>query len=202
MSAAGKGDLELPIFDTGVVEVTHLGKRRDTNIRLLLAVPILALALAGCGAETGGGGVVGANGGTARSTASDPSSAPTGKREAALKFAQCMREHGVDMPDPEPGGPIAIQERKGEERKVQKAQEACKQFMQAAVGEKGQGIDAKERDMLVKLAQCMRQHGIDMLDPGADGRIEINVPAGTPEQKVKDAHEACKQFSADLPLKP
>ena len=171
------------------------------KIRLMLAVPVLAGALTACGATAGdGGGVASASGGTAAPTAS--ASAPTDQRQAALKFAQCMREHGVDMPDPEPNGPIAIQERAGDGDKAKKAQEACKQFLQAAVGEQGQGIDAEKRDMLVKLAQCMRRHGIDMPDPGVDGKVEINVPAGTPEEKVKQAHEACKEFSADLPLKP
>ncbi|WP_248964515.1 hypothetical protein [Sphaerisporangium perillae] len=170
------------------------------HIRPLLAVPVLALALAACGAKAGDGGVASVGGGTAGPAASSSSSAPADKGEAALKFAQCMREHGVDMPDPEPNGGVAIQQRPGEEQKVQKAQEACKQFLQAAVGEKGKGLDPQKQDMLVKLAQCMRQHGIDMPDPTADGRIEINVPEGTPEQKVKDAQEACKQFAGDFPL--
>ncbi|GAA3619806.1 hypothetical protein GCM10022419_126780 [Nonomuraea rosea] len=174
------------------------------KISLMLAVPLMAVALTACGATAEDGGVAGASGNTATSSApaSSAASAPADQREAALKFAQCMREHGVDMPDPEPGGPIAIQERAGDGEKAKKAQEACKQFLQAAVGEQGKGIDPGERDMLVKLAQCMRQHGIDMPDPGADGKVEINVPAGTPEEKVKQAHEACKEFSADLPLKP
>ncbi|MFI6743102.1 hypothetical protein ACIBI9_60315 [Nonomuraea sp. NPDC050451] len=107
------------------------------KISLMLGVPFLAVALTACGATADGGGVASASGGQATSSAPASSSAPTDQREAALKFAQCMREHGVDMPD-----------------------------------------------------------------PSADGKIEINVPPGTPEQKVKEAHEACKEFSADLPLKP
>ncbi|MFG1686401.1 hypothetical protein ACGFNP_39985 [Nonomuraea sp. NPDC049269] len=172
------------------------------RIRLLLAVPVLALALTACGAKAGEGDVASASGSTASPAVSNSSSASasTDRQAAGLKFAQCMREHGVDMPDPEPNGPVAIQQRPGEEQKVQKAQDACKQFMQAAVGEKGKGLDPQKRDLLVKFAQCMRQHGIDMPDPTADGRVELNVPQGTPEQKVKDAQAACKQFAGDIPL--
>ncbi|MBT2231249.1 hypothetical protein [Nonomuraea sp. NEAU-A123] len=168
------------------------------SIRLLLAVPVLALALTACGAKAGEGDVASASGSTTSPAAS--ASASTDRRAAGLKFAQCMREHGVDMPDPEPNGPVAIQQRPGDEQKVQKAQEACKQFMQAAVGEKGKGLDPQKQDLLVKFAQCMRQHGIDMPDPAADGRIEINIKEGTPEEKVKEAQTACKQFAGDLPL--
>jgi hypothetical protein len=107
------------------------------KIRLLLAVPFLAVVLTACGATADDGGVATARDGKATPTASASSSAPADQRETALKFAQCMRQHGIDMPD-----------------------------------------------------------------PSADGRIDVNVPPGTPEQKVKEAHEACKEFSADLPLKP
>lgn len=153
------------------------------RLRSTLAVPVLAFALAACGSP-------------AANSAQPTASASGDAREAAgLKFAQCMREHGVDMQDPKPGEGIRIMARKGEEQKVQKAQEACKQFMKGAVGEKGKGIDPKEHDKMLKFAQCMREHGIYMPDPSSDGRVEINIPAGTPESKVKEAQQACKEFA-------
>ncbi len=39
-------------------------------------------------------------------------------------------------------------------------------------------------------AKCMREHGIDMADP-VNGRIELNIEPGTPEEKVEEAQEAC-----------
>ncbi|SDI42894.1 hypothetical protein SAMN05421505_1514 [Sinosporangium album] len=173
------------------------------KIRLLFAVPLLAMALASCGAKADEVKVASANG-TAEPAASAPAAAaaPTDQREASLKFAQCMRQNGVDMPDPDPNGPITMMERPGDAEKTKKAQEACKQFLQASVGEKGKGVDADKLDMLVKLAQCMRQQGIDMPDPSADGKVEISIPPGTPEEKVKAAHEACKDYSAGMPLQP
>ncbi|MFI6594880.1 hypothetical protein ACIBHX_01455 [Nonomuraea sp. NPDC050536] len=153
------------------------------RLRLMPAVAALAFALAACGSQAAGNG---------RPTASASADA----REAAgLKFAQCMREHGVDMQDPKPGEGIRILSRKGDEQKVQKAQEACKQYMKDAVGEKGKGIDPKQQDKMMKFARCMREHGIDMPDPSADGRVEINIPPGTPESKVKQVQQACKEFA-------
>ncbi|WP_113702110.1 hypothetical protein, partial [Nonomuraea lactucae] len=131
---------------------------------------------------------------TASATGSATGSAPADRREAQLKFAQCMREHGVDMKDPEPDGAIRIQGRKGEAQKVEQAQQACKHFMEAAVGDRKGKPDQEMQDRALKFAQCMREHGVDMKDPGPDGRIEIGVKPGTPEEKVNAAHEACKEF--------
>ena len=74
--------------------------RRD--LRLALAVLGLGLALAACGgspdgdrvASLSGDGATGTTNGTARAPSKDP-------QQAALDFARCMREHGVNMPDPE-----------------------------------------------------------------------------------------------------
>ncbi|RCG31378.1 hypothetical protein DQ384_11770 [Sphaerisporangium album] len=160
----------------------------------MLAAAPLVLALAACGAPAGDDGVASVSSGTAAPTASASASAPTDPREAQLKFAQCMREHGVAMKDPEPNGGIRIEGRKGEEDKIAKAQQACKHFMDAAIGDKLGKPDQKQLDRMLKFAQCMREHGIPMEDPGPDGRVMINIPPGTPEEKVKAAHAACKEF--------
>ncbi|GGK68463.1 hypothetical protein Sme01_13630 [Sphaerisporangium melleum] len=166
------------------------------KVRLLGAVgPLVlttALTLAGCGAPAPGAGVARASGG--EPPAASPS-ASMSRRDAQLRFAQCMREHGVDMKDPAPDGPIRIESRKGDQRKVGEAQEACRHFMEAAVGDRMGKIDQRELDGLLKFARCMREHGIPMADPSADGRIEISVPPDTPEAKVKAAQEACKEFA-------
>ncbi|HYJ73815.1 MAG TPA: hypothetical protein VE265_15225, partial [Actinomycetota bacterium] len=74
--------------------------RRD--LRLALAVLGLGLALAACGGSPDGDRVASLSGdgatGTTNGTAKTPSKDP---QQAALDFARCMREHGVDMPDPE-----------------------------------------------------------------------------------------------------
>ncbi len=69
--------------------------------------------------------------------------APTGPAEAAfddgeelspedamLEYAQCMREHGIDMPDPEfrgGGGSFPLPDNADSEE-FEAAQEACKQY--------------------------------------------------------------------------
>ncbi|MEU8245695.1 hypothetical protein [Nonomuraea sp. NPDC048916] len=169
------------------------------NVRPALAALPLILALAACGgAPAKNDGVASAGNGTATPTASAGASAPVDRNEAQLKFAQCMREHGVQMKDPDGKGMIRIESRKGEEQKVDKAHQACKHFMDAAMGDKAGKPDPKERDRLLKYAQCMREHGIHMEDPSADGKIELNIPQGTPQDKVDKTMEACKEFAPGM----
>jgi hypothetical protein len=56
------------------------------------------------------------------------------EQQAALDMAKCMREHGIDMPDPQPGQGPGIRIEKGgkidpDDPKFKAALEACKQFM-------------------------------------------------------------------------
>ncbi|MCC5576500.1 hypothetical protein IMZ11_12745 [Microtetraspora sp. AC03309] len=163
------------------------------NIRLLAAVAPMALALAACGTAAEGDGIASAAGGTSAAKPSASASASLDPREAQLKFAQCMREHGVDMADPT-DGKIRVQIPKGMDKgKADSAMKECQPIMEQAVGDKVRADDPEMRDRMVKLAQCMREHGIDMPDP-TDGRLEMKIPEGG-EQKLKEAEEACKEFS-------
>src|SRR5215470_12454655 len=99
--------------------------------RTLIAVfgAAAVLGLAGCG-ETGGGvQVASANGGstTATTTAEDQPVADD-EDQRAQQFTQCMRENGVDMPDPEPGsgGKFRVHGDGPDKEKMRAAMEACR----------------------------------------------------------------------------
>ena len=114
-------------------------------------------------------------------------------QEAALEFAKCMREHGIDMPDPtfnadgaggggvmiEAGGPgEAI-----DPEEMDAANEACQPIMEAVRGE-FEPPDPEELEQMtaeaLEFAQCMREHGVDMPDPqfSEDGAMTVSVGAG------------------------
>jgi hypothetical protein len=162
---------------------------------LLLAVPLL---LAGCGATPTTSGVASV-GDAAQPTASASASAsaPVDRGEAQLKFAQCMRENGVDMADPNGSGMVRIQAKKGEGDKTEKAMKECRPLMEGAVGDRGAAPDPKRLDEMVKFAQCMREQGIDMPDPVAGGGFKVRMPKDG-EQKMKAAQEACEEFAPEM----
>ncbi|MFB4283648.1 hypothetical protein ACBJ59_50690 [Nonomuraea sp. MTCD27] len=164
------------------------------NVRLLPAAGALALALAGCaGTAAPDDGVVSAGGAPAAATPSATPSASLDPQEAALKFAQCMREHGVDMPDPQ-GGRIQLKIPEGmDQKKVDKAHEECRPIMESVVRDQG-APDARDYDQMVKFAQCMRKQGIDMPDPKPGEGMRIQMKGGSKE-KIEAARKACEQHA-------
>jgi hypothetical protein len=171
------------------------------RIRRLRALGLtlgLALALAGCGAAPADDGIASAGGGGSGTTsgagAKPSASATVDRQEAQLKFAQCMREHGVDMPDPGPDGRVRIVGKKGDEATMQKAMQACQHFMKDAVGDKLGGDDPEARDRMVKFAQCMREHGIDIADPAPGQGIQVKLKPGQ-EKAMEEAQKDCEEFA-------
>jgi hypothetical protein len=167
--------------------------RIRTRARTALLVGVLlTVSTAGCGDDSGNDGVatVGGKG----KTTSSPSAQVKGD---PVKFAQCMRKHGIDMPDPDTsGGGITINIPKGtDRRKVDAAQKACKQFMPG--GGTPPKLDAQALAQLRKLAKCMREHGVPKFpDPKPNGGIGIDGRSGLDPNspKFKAAEKACAQY--------
>ena len=120
-------------------------------------------------------------------------------QDAMLEYAECMRDHGVDMPDPEfdgdGGGGMVIQ-REGpdggtagggpDDEEFEAAQEACGEIMEEVRGEMPQLSPeeiAEMQDKLVAMAECMRGKGYDMPDPQVtgDGGVQIEMRGGGPD---------------------
>lgn len=139
------------------------------------------------------------------------------RQDAMLEFAACMREHGVDMPDPEMSadGGVRIAVEAGsagaarggpdsaEMEKMEAANEACEPIMEGVFGEPepmSPEDQAKFRDEQLAYAKCMREHGVDMPDPeisfeGGKTRIDMAGGGGAPidpeSTTFQDANEAC-----------
>jgi hypothetical protein len=158
-----------------------------------LAIGLLVGVLAGCGqsaANTGvaslkGGATPGASAGSSPSASADPRA-----------FAQCMRNNGVDMPDPGPNGTFdGLLKSAGRQPKFQKALEACLSL--APIGD----IDPKDpkvQEALRQFAQCMRANGVDMPDPDpASGRIPMEG-LNRSDPKVLKAFDACRDKLSPL----
>lgn len=158
----------------------------------LVAVMPAVFGLAACGGQETDDGVASAGGGTAKASASPSQS--LSPEEARLKFAECMRQNGIDMPDPDGSGRVEIRGGPGDRGKLQAAMKACQHFQQQAGGRLGNLDDPKVRDQMVKFAQCMRQNGIDMPDPQPGQGIQLRVEPGNRE-KLEAARKACDEFA-------
>ena len=172
------------------------------------------LALAACGGGSDGPG--GAGGGA---------NADDKAFQGALKFAQCMRQHGVDMPDPQRGANGRVTIRSGErgpkkgaggmnksfsagpmDPKFKAANSACSKYLTKGGGKAPSPAEqAKRQDAILAYARCMRSKGINMPDPkfSSDGGVQMQIggeirPDSPP---FKAADEACHPLmaSADGP---
>lgn len=152
--------------------------------------------------------------GSQPSTAPDaPPTPPSDPQEAMLAYVACMRDHGVEMPDPEftadggvimrvsgtadedDGGPTVVGG-PGDPAFV-KAHEACGSLMEGTVRDLDPEQVAQAQAEALAFAQCMRDHGVDMPDPqfSADGGMSIAI--GGPDgaridpETMQEAQEAC-----------
>jgi hypothetical protein len=128
---------------------------------------------------------------------------PEDMADAVVAFAECMREHGIDMPDPQINGDggiaIAIEGTPGNEAEMEAAQEACEPIMENARGdmEVDPEQEAEMQAQLLEFAECMREHGIDMPDPQfqGDGRVlnRMDEDVDPESDEFQAASEACGQ---------
>lgn len=157
----------------------HAWQSRARTLAAGLALP-LALVASGCGGSS--------------EAASGGSSSSEARNDAQVKFARCMREHGVDVGDPTPGqAGIVIRARPGDEQKLEKAQKACQKLVPGAFKEPTPEEQEKFKDAALAFARCMRAHGVDMPDPQFDGgRVRSLIPRQGP--RFEEAQRACQKL--------
>jgi len=186
-------------------------RSRPRSVLVMLGLGlVLGLGTAACGGSPDGNGVatLGGDGAGDQQTGGN-SAKKKDPQEAALEFAKCMREHGVDMPDPEvdsqgrmrvtigsPGGKGG----RPDPKKLNAAQQACGHLLGGGGAGPGK-LDPKAEDAMLAFAKCMREHGIDMPDPTGDGLVFNSEKGQGPDpgsSKFKEAERACDHHLADL----
>jgi hypothetical protein len=174
--------------------------------------------LAACGGGGSNDPQVASLGGASGATSTTVAQTEADTQQAMLDFAQCMREHGIDMPDPtfddSGNGKVSIgfagPAGEMDQSKMDAAQTACQSFLDKVRANMPPPDPAKQEEMkqqALAFAQCMRDHGIDMPDPqfSDGGGFSVSVGGGpggsAPENdgplvdfdsaEFKAANEAC-----------
>jgi hypothetical protein len=170
-------------------------------MRIRLAVTAVVVALAGTACGGGGGGEDGVatlsadEGDDTTTTTMDP-------EEAMLAFAECMRDNGVDFPDPGADGRQEIRIDARDEPTWRAAEEACED-LRPQMEPMSEEEQAQMTDQLLAQAACMRERGWDMPDPEirtpGDGGVQflfpkpLDIDPDDPEFKADS--EACREES-------
>ncbi|MGP3691469.1 hypothetical protein ACTVZO_43725 [Streptomyces sp. IBSNAI002] len=147
------------------------GRRGDRTGRRAAAVAgtlLFAALVSGCGSGGGSGGA----------------SSDSGQNEAMRKYAQCMREQGVEMNDDgtTPGGGAG-------QTGTSTLNDAgnCSRFLDDAgmLPKKG---DPEQRKQMLEMTKCLRENGVSVDDP-ADGNA-LQIPQDAPG--LDEAMKKCK----------
>jgi hypothetical protein len=155
---------------------------RSAAVTALLS--IAAIALSACGGEDNTDG---------------PSASDQAKLEkAALNHAKCLREHGLDVPDPKfEGGRVTMgmNAQGADQETVERAQKECEHFLEDAPRpEISPEQEAEARDQALAHAKCMREQGFDFPDPEIDGgriRQRVGGDINPEDPKFREASEKC-----------
>ncbi|MFF8984207.1 hypothetical protein ACF08E_12575 [Streptomyces globisporus] len=155
--------------------------------RSLAAACALAAALALTATACSGDGGGTKDGGSA-------SGSKKTEEDQALEHRKCLREQGLDIPEPKPGENgmgVTIDGGSMGKEKMEKAFKACED---KAVGGGPKEMTQAEKDKAVAYARCMRQNGFDMPDPKFDGGAMQAAPAlkSKDMKKFEKANKACE----------
>ena len=121
--------------------------------------------------------------------------------EGVLNFAQCMREEGINFPDPTfdiDGNPQFDNLEIDNEDEFERAFENCEDILRNALPEQfdlDPEVEAALVDASLEFSQCMRDQGIDFPDPkpgefGFFAFRDADIDFGS--EAVQEAFEICQ----------
>ncbi len=184
----------------------------------------LVLVMAGCGGGNSDPGVASLQDDQQTTTTAADGASEADAEQAMLDFAECMREHGVDMADPTfdsngpggfglnfggvPGGPGAADgEADGnfDFEAMSEARDACSQYLEGITRTFDAPDQTATQDTMYQYAQCMRDNGYDMPDPtfsdpqsdgdgGGGGRGGFFGEIDPNDPAFQTAQEACQDI--------
>jgi hypothetical protein len=168
-------------------------------MRMTAIVGVAMLALAACGEDSDDSGGVASISGDPGDSEGDSATS----EEEALEWARCMRDEGVDVPDPEVdedgnvrmgrlqvggGGGIDIDA-------FQAATEVCGE---PPGREMSREDESEMQDAMLEMVQCLRDKGYDMPDPQFEegggvrmGGEDLNFDPEDPE--FQEAQQECQE---------
>lgn len=189
-----------------------MSRPRRTGAVLLAVVATAAFGACGSGSSAARGRSSGDR------VAIDGTGSGTAVRSQATAYARCMRDHGIDFPDPTfdgegrprfpSSGAVASGAAAG--GRVDAAREACESTWPGMEGRYPRSPEelARLRTALLAFASCMRDHGVGFPDPtfDRDGRPQLQRDAAASDHSPGDdpafvaAARACRDQLGDRPV--
>jgi hypothetical protein len=174
----------------------------------------LAIGVSACGSSSSNS----SNSSASAGSSGTSTTSSTARYQARLNLAKCMRAHGVNVPDPSPnGGAAAGANGAGpgaggfralrSNPNFQTASQACAKYRTGAFGfgNVSPAQRAQIQQELVKFAECMRAHNINVPDPtsggGPGGGFGIFRSIPSSERNSPQFQTALKACSSNIPFR-
>jgi hypothetical protein len=168
--------------------VSRRGLRAQAALLATLALGVALVACGGDGDESEGGGISEAD-----------------VEDAGMQFAECMREHGIEVQDPQPGLEGLrgmLQDADRDDPTFRDAERECQEHLEDLVAEIDDDRRRELEDARLEFSRCMRDKGYDVPDPqsgggagqggGALGDLDLEDP------RVQEAMDACGERISSL----
>ncbi|MBF4563657.1 hypothetical protein [Plantibacter sp. VKM Ac-2876] len=151
--------------------MTTTSRRPMIALTALLAVPGLLLGLSACSGEA---------------STESASAAPVSFEDWQLKFSDCLREKGVDMPDPKADGSMNINVNEIDMDAYEAAAPQCQEEVgPPPASSEGGTTEEQSMKQTLEAAECLRDHGFDVPDPTRDTGLQV------PDDVPDDVSEKC-----------
>ncbi|MFB2580846.1 hypothetical protein ACEXQD_06315 [Herbiconiux sp. P15] len=160
---------------------TRQTRRRPTWRVTLLAAPALLLALTGCvaGGSSDAASSPGSTGGADQPITEAEFSAARDAYDR--KLAECLRDQGLDVKDPQPGEGITE-----DSPEIRAAYPACAAEIGDPPSSAGIEISPEDLDKLLEQAECLRKAGYDIQEP------TTTDPGFIPAEVSEEDFETCR----------
>lgn len=110
--------------------------------------------------------------------------------DGPVRFTQCVRGQGFDLPDPPPGATtVELPAKAKTDPGMAAAVDKCRHFLDDGSGKNPN--DAQQQDRAVALARCLRDHGLSVADPAPGQPLRLNIDAKDP--KAMKAVQDCRR---------
>ena len=179
----------------------HANRLVPARARMLTAAALLSgVLMAGCGGSSPSPSRTVGDATTSASTVPAPGGATTAR---PLAFARCMRANGVpDFPDPNPGSGALFAIPAGASAAApafRAAQARCRKFLGGGPPGPGSSTHPSAQTLakLVRIARCMRQHGVPQF-PDPRTSVPIGAPSATGFQEITDFDGAILLFPSTM----
>lgn len=164
--------------------------RRLSGVAAFLAGPTLLFGLAACAPTTGVG---------LQDPASSSNAGEMTRAQWQLKYAECMRGEGIDMPDPDVNGSVSVGGGGPDPAALQVAADKCRTELgspPAVTAEEQESADQQFLQWGREIAECYRENGYDMPDPKAGE--ELQLPSDAPGTVVEQCGAGAATVSGSV----